>query len=216
MMRKTLKTMSFGIFLILSFQLILFAQQSKIKSYQELKFTSIDKQVNEYTCGAAALSTIFNYFYNSTENQIDIFQTVIGKEEEIGLTFLDMKNYSVSKGFNAIAYKMKYSDLVEQLQKENIPLILHLNVPTRYKELKHFSVGIGVIGNYIILDDSAKGIWVLSENEFISIWTGFVLIVRPKENNREEREKSHETIQKQKKAVFQNLARFYTYEKTIY
>jgi predicted double-glycine peptidase len=58
-MREWIKTFIFTNLLLLSFS----QAQGKIRSYQELRFSDINKQSAEFTCGVAVLATLWTYYY---------------------------------------------------------------------------------------------------------------------------------------------------------
>ena len=85
-----------------------FSQDIKIKSFVNLKYQHIDKQMAEFSCGIAVLATLLNYYYSTPTKEEDIAYSFFKKmiEKKRGISFLDMKKFALKKGFNAEGYKM--------------------------------------------------------------------------------------------------------------
>ncbi|MEK9150403.1 MAG: cysteine peptidase family C39 domain-containing protein, partial [Candidatus Desantisbacteria bacterium] len=113
-MKEGIKAFIFIIFLLLSFS----QATARIRPYWELKFSDIDKQSAEFSCGVAVLATLFTYYYGIPIKEEGIMDEFFKKmmEEKRGISFLDMKRFALSKGFGAEGYKLNFAGLLELLK----------------------------------------------------------------------------------------------------
>ncbi len=84
-----------------------------VKPYSSTKFESVDKQVSEYTCGLAVLSTLFQDFFNLDIDQNSMYDKYITNiiMEKRGITFLHMKRIANDFGFDDLAISVKSSNV---------------------------------------------------------------------------------------------------------
>lgn len=189
-----------------------FAETKTIQSYYRLKFKEIERQKYEFSCGTAVLATLFTHYYNIPVKEEEIIDEFFKKmvEEKRGISFLDMKEFSKSKGFDAYGYKLNFSGLVEILSKFNLPIIVHIKMNIQGKEMKHFSLLVGLIDDFVILKDTFWGTTFLSFNKFLSIWTGYVLVIIPPEE--EVLSQIEKKIEKDKKGGEKYVSKIYFYQ----
>jgi predicted double-glycine peptidase len=190
------------------------ADSEKIKSFKEIKYLDINRQTAEFTCGIAVLSTLFNYYgISTTEEEItnEFFKKMV--EEKRGITFLDMKEYAISKGFEAYGYKMNYSGLIKIVGETSLPIIVHMKYNFPEKEVKHFGLIICNIGDdWLVLDDTEVGRKIVSKDKFLSLWTGYAMIIKPNSNSEELLRNIHKKIEKRKTEASLNVSKIYLYQ----
>ncbi len=186
----------------------------KIRSYWELRFLNIDQQAFEFSCGVAVLATLFTYYFDIPVKEEEITEEFFKKmiEEKRGISFLDMKRFAISKGFEAYGYKMNSSGLIEMLKATKIPIIVHTRSVVQGKESFHFSLLIGIVDDYFALNDTAFGHIFISIDDFLSKWTGYALIIQPKEGLTEILAKISENIKKEKKEATRYVSKIYFYQ----
>lgn len=191
------------------------AEDRKIKSYTELKYLNIDKQMAEFTCGVAVLTTLFNFYYGLPITEEKIIEEFLKKmmEEKKGITFLDMKKICANKGFETVGYKMNYAGLLKILKEMSLPLIVHLESDFTGKEVKHFTLLTGVVDDWLILNDTSIGKRVVSKDEFLPLWTGYVMVVNP--GSKGLAEKIYEKLEKQKGEVVKYVSKVDFYQDCI-
>jgi uncharacterized protein len=148
--------------------------QKPLKSWKALKFTNLVQQQTEFSCGAAALATIFNYAYgrNTTEAQVLLNMLKIADPDvvqEKGFSLLDMKNYVLAIGMQAEGYSVPY----DSLSSMKVPGIALLNL----KGYKHFVVIRKADAEYVHVGDPALGNRVIRRRDFERDWNGVVFVV---------------------------------------
>jgi predicted double-glycine peptidase len=146
----------------------------KLTSFADLKFSSVIRQQYDYSCGSAALATLLRYHYHLPVDEATVFRAMfnVGDQaniEKLGFSLLDMKKYLASIGYEADGYRLG----LDQLSKVGVPAIALIQIGS----YKHFVVIKGVVGNHVLVGDSALGLRVLSAEEFLEEWNGIVFIV---------------------------------------
>ena len=152
----------------------------KVRSMKEIKSANIVTQSLDYSCGAAGLSTLLNYYLNDPISEKEIISTLLKSvslakvKQRKGFSLLDLKNYAESKGYKVTGYQMDF----DFLQKLNKPAL----VPIKFKNYRHFIIVKGVAGDRVFLADPAVGNITMKINRFEKIWTAGIGLVVEKEN----------------------------------
>lgn len=144
----------------------------KVKSFSQIRYHSVVKQTYEESCGAAALSTLFNlYGYETSEEKIleNLNTTNI-------VTFSDLQRVALNNNFNAKGYKISK----EVFEKINTPIIARI---VRKMDYPHFVVIQNLNKNSLVIFDPNAGKYLISKKEFYSYWiekdSNYILIVIP-------------------------------------
>jgi uncharacterized protein len=146
----------------------------KVTSFADLKFSTVIHQQYDYSCGSAALATLLRYHYRLHVDEATVFKAMfdVGDKaniEKLGFSLLDMKKYLASIGYQADGYRIG----LDQLSKVGVPAIALIQIGT----YKHFVVIKGVVGDHVLVGDSALGLRVLSADDFREAWNGIAFIV---------------------------------------
>lgn len=137
-------------------------------SLQTLKYKDLTRQQYDYSCGSAALTTLFNQYLGKQYDEIMVMDGLMmtGDKERIirerNFSFLDMKRLSNGLGFAAGGYKGSYKDIVE-LDKPAI-------VPIEHAGFRHFVVVKTVIDGRVYVADPALGNISFTEARFREVW----------------------------------------------
>ena len=128
----------------------------------------------DFSCGAAALATIFNYAYDkrTTEQQVLLNMLKIADPDVVrdkGFSLLDMKNYAQAVGMTAEGYQVDYKALFNL----KVPAIALLDI----KGYKHFVVIQRANPEYVNLGDPALGNRIMSRKAFENAWNGVAFVV---------------------------------------
>jgi len=120
-------------------------------------------------CGSACLLSIIKYYKGnvSLERLLELTNTT--KE---GTNFYDISLAGEEIGLNSKGYKV---DSFNELLNIDKPFISQVVIDN----LKHFVVVYKIKNNKITIMDPAKGIVKISVKEYLSIWTGYILILEP-------------------------------------
>lgn len=145
-----------------------------VKSWKSLKFEGMVRQQTDFSCGAAALATIFNYAFGrkATEQQILVNMLKVADPEVVkdkGFSLLDMKNYVKAIGMSGEGFEVPFTALAEL----KVPAIALMNI----KNYKHFVVIRKAGDDFIQVADPALGNRTLSRGEFEKSWNGVVFVV---------------------------------------
>jgi len=135
------------------------AGELPIRTWKQQRDASIVKQEFDYSCGAASLATVLQFFYGAKIGEEDLL-TAMGKEE--AASFADMARVLPHFGFKAVGVAMS----VEQLSQLKIPVLLHL----RFRGQEHFSVLRGIGNGAVWLADPSWGNRRLAIGRFREMW----------------------------------------------
>lgn len=147
-----------------------------VKSWKALRDKDVVKQQFDYSCGAASLATVLQFYGASvTEKQL---MDGMQKNDNVA-SFDDMAKVLPKFGFKAHGVALSY----EQLTRLQIPAIAYLK-PERED---HFTVIRGVSETHVWLGDPSWGNRVLSREQFLKMWStrddqllvGKLLLIQP-------------------------------------
>lgn len=146
----------------------------RMKSWKELKFNGLVRQQTDFSCGAAALATVFNeaYGHETTEQQIVVNMLRIADPDIVrqkGFSLLDMKNYALALGMPAEGYRVDYATL----RKLNVPTIALLDI----KGYKHFVVIRKAFEDQVAIGDPALGNRMMSRKAFEASWNNVAFVI---------------------------------------
>lgn len=146
----------------------------RMRSWKSMKFDDVVAQHTDFSCGAAALATIFNYAYgkHTTEGQVLVNMLKIADPQVVrdkGFSLLDMKHYVSAVGMTGAGFKVDYPALKDL----KVPGIVLLNI----RGYKHFVVVRKVSADDVQLADPALGNRVMSRPAFEKAWNGIVFVV---------------------------------------
>lgn len=152
-------------------------------SWKELQEQNIVMQKRDFSCGAAALATVLQYYWGDhvTELQIlkkfdDLFTPAEVRERiKNGLTITDLRRVAVKMGYRASIGTLRY----DQLQESKVPLVVGITVG----EFKHFVVYRGTDGYYVYLADPARGNIRIPASEFVKQWqkNAVLVVAKPRQ-----------------------------------
>lgn len=144
---------------------------------KELRDRYVVKQDRDYSCGAAALATLLQYYFGDATSEQDLLTLLEGeltaeekrKKERRGFSLLDLKHVAEQKGYDAGGFQLTLSELSQVAA----PVIVFLE-PMGYK---HFAVYRGMKGDRVYLADPARGNLRMSLGRFQREWKGVVFVL---------------------------------------
>jgi len=150
---------------------------NKVTSWKQLNEQNVIMQRFDYSCGAASLATLMNYYFNanvSEQELLDYIKETFSKKEyahieEEGLSFLELEKISRSLGYQSASVRLKLSALLEL----SGPVIVFVNT----KQYKHFAVLRGIKEDRVFLADPSRGNIQLPVQEFVKEWQGETFIL---------------------------------------
>ena len=149
--------------------------QVAVDPLSQLKFKNIVRQAYDYSCGAAALTTLLDYYLgrNLTERQVLEGLLKFGEAEKIvsrrAFSLLDMKRFVRAIGHRSGGYKASIEDLIGL----DHPAI----VPIEYAGFKHFVVVRDVYQGHVYVADPAIGNISFTLERFQNVWDKNVLFI---------------------------------------
>lgn len=156
--------------------------QRFVWSWKDLRDRNVVKQNRDYSCGAASLCTLLQYYWGDkvTEQKvldaIDAMLKPAERRERIknGLSLTDLRRVSVKLGYLASIGTLTF----EQLSKSKIPVL----VPLTIGKFNHFAIFRGTDGYYAYLADPARGNIRTPIDEFAKQWQKNAILVVAKKD----------------------------------
>ena len=148
--------------------------ETPVRSWTAMKFDNLVRQQTDFSCGAAVLTTIFNYAfgYHATERQILVNMLKSADPDVVrdkGFSLLDMKNYVREVGLRGEGYKVDY----DAIAKLRVPAITLLNI----RGYKHFVIIRKATLEEVSIADPALGNRVMGRAAFNQAWNGVLFVV---------------------------------------
>ena len=127
-------------------------------------------QRRDYSCGAATLATIAQYYWGDDygeEHFLDVLDDILTHEEaedrvENGLAMSDLRRAAVETGYQAVVGKLSF----EKLAESKVPLIVGVTLG----EYDHFVVYRGTDWYWVYLADPIRGNIRTPAAEFVKQW----------------------------------------------
>lgn len=179
----------FGTFLFLSFGLmdnplgnpITVPSQGlirvSVKSLVELRFDKVVRQTRDLSCGAAALATLFTYYYGMPFSEEQIIEGILRassaedkeKIQKHGFSMLELKRAGERLGFVSGGFRIP---VVKRLAQLEVPAITLVN----NRGYNHFVVIKGLANNEVFIADPAFGNRSRSLESFAAEWNNVILV----------------------------------------
>lgn len=155
--------------------------QISVKSMVDLRFKNVVRQKGDISCGAAALATLFTYFYGDKIKEQAIIKSVFkfGDKEKIkkdGFSMLELKKYGETRRYVAQGFRIPDAN---NLSKLRIPVITLINT----RGYNHFVVIKGVKNGMVFIADPAFGNISRPLKEFAKGWKKVILVFLNREKN---------------------------------
>lgn len=153
-------------------------------TWRQKKFKKTIKQSEDFSCGAASISTLLTYDLESPASEALILKTIKEnipeqeweKSKDFGFSLYDLKVAAEKLGFLSDGFKIDFNTLT----RSQYSLIVHL----KKGEYQHFVVFRGYINGQIYLSDPNNGEVRLAPDLFLNEWTGYALVVLDKQKNK--------------------------------
>jgi predicted double-glycine peptidase len=141
-----------------------------VMSMRELRDAGVVKQRYDYSCGSAALATLFTYGLGDPVEEDSILRQIIdalgeerrGELQKRGLSLFELQNYAVARGYKAQGFRVA----AVQLSRISRPLIVHIK-PRGYE---HFAVLKAVRDGRAYLADPSLGNVRMPLYRFLDMW----------------------------------------------
>ena len=151
------------------------SQARQVKSLLEMRHENVVVQQWDLSCGAAALTTLFNYQHDDAITERDVAIGLMNRAEYIenpmivrireGFSLLDLKRFADARGYKGIGYG--------NLSLENLVEKAPIMVPINTLGYNHFVIFRGMHGNRVLLADPAGGNRTMLIKTFEDSWIEF-------------------------------------------
>ena len=158
----------------------------QMKSFKALRDEQLIRQSLDFSCGAAALATLFTYYLNDKTSEWDVLGPILYslKEDEEalrkkqGLSLLDLQMYTSARGYQSEGFRVSPNFLSEL----DFPVIAFV-APGGYK---HFVVLKRTRGDYVYVADPSRGNLQMPKYKFLDMWKtqegkGVIFVIYPLE-----------------------------------
>lgn len=151
-----------------------------LKSAYELKWENITPQEYDYTCGAAALSTLIYGYFGEYISESKIINQLINNlnEKDIdivkkqGFNMLHLKYAAEYFGYDAVGVKID----INTLYRLKGPVIIVLQTSNG----NHYVVFKNIVKDRVFIADSINGNYIMTTSYLSSVWDGTTLILGKK------------------------------------
>ena len=148
-----------------------------LKSAYELKWENITPQEYDYTCGAAALSTLIYGYFGEYISESKIINQLINNlnEKDIdivkkqGFNMLHLKYVAEYFGYDAVGVKID----INTLYRLKGPVIIVLQTSNG----NHYVVFKNIVKDRVFIADSINGNYIMTTSYLSSVWDGTALIL---------------------------------------
>lgn len=152
-----------------------------VENLEQLRERGVMRQGWDWSCGAASLGTVLDYYYGRRFSELTIVLSMLknGDAAKVraqgGFSLLDLKRFADAVGFRGEGY----AELtLHDLQSFHVPVI----VPVSIRGFPHFVVFRFMLGDRVVVGDPAFGNLTLTTRRFLRIWAsriGFVVLRGP-------------------------------------
>jgi predicted double-glycine peptidase len=149
--------------------------EKPVETLKERRLRQVVRQSVDFSCGAATVATILQYYYGQpvTEKDAILGMFSLGDRNEIrqrGFSLLDMKKFTERLHYKAVGYKIKEIDKLKELK---VPVIALIDTHS----YKHFVVIRKVTDDYVYLSDPSWGNRRMKLNDFEKVWNNIILAI---------------------------------------
>ncbi len=146
-----------------------------VESLASLRFKKVVRQGFDVSCGAAAMATLFTYFYGDPRSERELIDDMVtaGDVEQIqkrGFSMLEMKRAAEARGYAAEGFQL---GSVRDLLQLKVPVITLVNT----RGYAHFVIVKGVENGRVLIADPAFGNLSRPLAQFEAEWKNIILAV---------------------------------------
>jgi len=148
-----------------------------VASWEDLKKQNVIMQEFEYSCGAASLATLMQYYFDDSVTEKSLMEDIntlfteneLKVIEQAGLSFLELEKIAESKGYDTASVSLE----VAALKSLKGPVLVFVK-PDGYP---HFAIFRGIVNNKVYLADPSRGNIKMSISDFLKEWGGETLVL---------------------------------------
>lgn len=176
-----------------------------VESLAGLRFKNVVRQGFDVSCGAAAMATLFTYFYGDPRTERELIDDMVaaGDVEEIqkrGFSMLEMKKAAEARGYAADGFQLAS---VRDLLQLKVPVITLINT----RGYAHFVVVKGVENGRVLIADPAFGNLSRPLDQFESEWKNIILAVVNQQRQGDETFRTSQVVKGPSEEIMMLLSR---------
>src|SRR5262245_53907327 len=141
-----------------------------LRSMKDLRDANVIKQQFDYSCGAAALATLFRYGFGESVTERDVMVQLLGSlsAEQLrvtlqqGFSLLDLQRVAQTRGYQAEGFRLQ----PQALSQLSGPVVVFIQ-PRGYR---HFAVLRGIRDDRVYLADPSLGNIRMPMYQFLESW----------------------------------------------
>lgn len=143
----------------------------QVHSVKEMRESGVQIQRMDYSCGSAALATIFTSYLSQPYTEAEVINFIARTTDlkkvlvRKGFSLLDLKTFAESHGITAEGYELDYQSLVDFKCPVLVPLY------RKNQKIRHFVVFRGATEDRVFLADPAIGRQTMLRSEFERLWS---------------------------------------------
>ena len=152
---------------------VLSALLSLIIPMENRRFDWVHEQQYDFSCGAAALSSLADIYWNLDVDEKALLELLPELEDPRSFTtLLDLAQIAGTLGFSVGAFSIGIDSLTDALDRYG-PALAHLN-----SDEGHFVLVIAITDRCIVVGDPSVGCVGWTPERFVREWSGVILAVR--------------------------------------
>jgi hypothetical protein len=147
---------------------------AEVRPREALRFDYVDEQGWDQSCGYAALATLLSRFRNVTTDEADLVARSAGGgegETVVKVSLGELVRLARDLGLTARPWKLGF-DRLGALLGNSAPLLVHYDRPQG-----HFALVLSAGPRGVVTADPARGLELLTRDQFLARWSGVVLEV---------------------------------------
>lgn len=142
------------------------------QSLQEQRKRKNFLQSSEVTCGPTAVASLLTFAFGDPTTEEEIAR-LAGTFEARTSTLLGLRNACRAKGYEARGYQMTLPQLLQQIERGGVPVLVHYSQPSM-----HYALVLGQVGDFVLISDPSQGNISLRSGDFLRRWSGNALVVK--------------------------------------
>lgn len=151
--------------------------RQRVRSWRTLRQANVVMQKYDYSCGAAALATMFKYYFQDDVSEDQVLKATlktmtpeqVRDRQTNGLSMNDLFKTAKQMGYLGTVYRLP----VKKIPELPAPVIVRIEK----HGFKHFVVLRGAVEDRIFLADPVRGNIRVPIREFLDQWSGEALIL---------------------------------------
>jgi predicted double-glycine peptidase len=133
---------------------------------------TVIRQTSQATCGPAALATLLTFYLNDPVTEEEMIK-LTGTDNKTMSKLIDLRNACRARGYKADGFRMQLLQLLREVEKSGVPVLVHFKEPTQ-----HFLLVVGSAADFILVSDPSRGEVSIHQTDFLRRWDNFALVVR--------------------------------------